>query len=289
MSKVSFAATPEAAAAQKPIESAEDRATVAQFAKDTGTSVAGLATPTTVAVVPSAPVSTTPASRFSDDPEDIDFSQLTLPTLKIVQGVGELSAVFSPGQIIVVGKGDVLIPVADAPPKAGQKGATPQKPVNIVLIAISRNDRFSEKIPGGTRGRLFDTEKQVLDAGGTTNYEEGKATGKPYFERLATALLLVEKPEGLEDETGTFGLEADGKKYALVFWHLKGIGYTNAAKPLRTARRFGFLKPGYSSAVVELGTALKTYGQNSAFIPTVRPGGATSDGVRSVVNEVLGR
>lgn len=283
MSKVSFATTPEAAAAQKPIESAEGAATVAQFNRDTGV------TPTAVAVVSAAPVPTSPASRFSDDPEDIDFSQLTLPTLKIVQGVGELSAVFAPGQIVVVGKGDVLIPVADAPPKAGQKGAAAQKPVNLVLIAISRNDRFSEKIVGGARGRLFDTEEQVLKAGGTPNYDEAKATGKPYFERLATALLLVEKPADLTDETGTFALDADGKKYALVFWHLKGISYTNAAKPLRTARRFGFLKPGYSSTVVELGTVLKTYGQNSAFIPTVRPGGATSDELRKVVNEVLGR
>lgn len=286
MSKVSFAAptattAPVAVPVAVPVEAlpAEDAKTVAQFEADTQRAAA-LAVATTI-----PPAS--PASRFSDDPEDIDFSQLSLPTFKIVQGVGDLSQSFNPGQIVVVGKGDVLVPIADAPPKNAKD--KPQQPVNAVIIAISRNDRFSEKILGGARGRLFDTEKQVFDNGGTTNWDEGKATGKPYFERLATALLLVEKPEGLEDETGTFSFSADGKQFALVIWHLKGIGYTNAAKPLRTARRFGYLKAGYSSVSVGIGTALKSYGQNSAYIPTVKPGEPTTEELRKVVAEVLGK
>lgn len=282
MSKVSFAApTATTAPAAVPVEAlpAEDAKTVAQFEADTQRAAA-------------LPVATTtppasPANRFSDDPEDIDFSQLSLPTFKIVQGVGDLSQSFNPGQIVVVGKGEVLVPIADAPPKNAKD--KPQQPVNVVIIAISRNDRFSEKIAGGARGRLFETEKQVFDSGGTTNWDENKATGKPYFERLATALLLVEKPEGLEDETGTFSFSADGKQFALVIWHLKGIGYTNAAKPLRTARRFGYLKAGYSSVSVEVGTALKSFGQNSAYIPTVKPGEPTTEELRNVVAEVLGK
>lgn len=283
MSKVSFAAKPAVDNATQPLPP-EDAATVAQFTADT-TKANSLP-----AVVPPPQPPARNDSRFSDDPEDIDFSQLALPTLKIVQGVGDLSLAFDPGQIVIVGKGDVTIPLADAPPKAGAKGGAEQVQVNTVLIAISRHDRYSEKLPGGVRGRLYNTETEVLNNGGTTNWDENKANpAKSYFERLATAILLVEKPAALEDETGTFGFEAGGKQYALVVWHLKGISYTNAAKPLRTARRFGFLKAGYSSRVVKLGTALKSYGTNSAYIPTVAPGGDTPEELRGIVSEVLGK
>jgi hypothetical protein len=286
MAKVSFAANPTAETATQPVEVADPTADqqVAQFEADTSRAVALSQPPS------NPPPAVRPVSTFSDDPEDIDFSQLSLPTLKIVQGVGDLSLSFDPGQLVVVGKGDVLLPIADAPPKAGAKSGAPQTPVNIVVLSISRTDRYSEKVSGGVRGRLFDTEGAVFAAGGTTNWDENKANpAKPYFEKLATALLLVEKPAALEDDTGTFGFELEGKKYALVMWHLKGISYTNAAKPLRTARKFGFLKAGYSSHVLSLGTSLKTYGTNSAHIPVIKPSGDTPEGLRGIVKEVLGR
>lgn len=288
MAKVSFASNPNAAAATEVVDP-EVAAQVAQFDAD---QQAAKALNNQVAVVPptSVPSVPSPASRFSDDPEDIDFTQLSLPTLKIVQGVGELSTMFDPGQLVVVGKGDVLLPIADAPPKAGAKNVDPQTPVNVVVISVSRTDRYSEKVSGGVRGRLFDTEQAVFAAGGTTNWDENKANpAKPYFERLATALLLIEKPAALEDDTGTFGFELGEKKYALVIWHLKGISYTNAAKPLRTARKFGYLKKGYASQVLALGTSLKTYGSNSAHIPVLKPVAEAPAEIAGLVKEVLGK
>lgn len=301
--KVQFGKTPEAAAAQRTVETEVAGGSTPITAAspeskhpatgspviEVGSTAANPALPVYVPPpvgVPAAP-QTSGSGVFDDSADHIDFDQLTLPGLKIVQGVGDLSQIFSPGQLVLSTPGDVMVDLCEAPAK--RPNDPPQVPIRVLVVAIRRDDRYSEKIVGGARGRLFSTEQEVLANGGTTNYDEAKATGKPLFQPLATALILVAKPENRVDESGLFSIEVGDSKYALALWHLKGVLYTNGAKPLRTARKFGFLKGGYPTREVLVTTALKSYGQNSAYIPVIKPGAVSGPEVLATVKEILGR
>jgi hypothetical protein len=197
--------------------------------------------------------------------------------------------------VVVAAAGDVVFPVAYAPPKPVAPGSKappekPQTPVDLIILAMRRNDRYTEKTEQGSddRGRLFQTEKEVFDAGGTTNYDQARETGKPLFRALSTVLALVGKPADIEDDTGLFSVIVGGRPYALVLWHLVGSGHTNAAKPLKTARKFTYLRSGWSSRKVTLATVFKRWDANrSGFIPQVRPGAELTPGEAADVADTL--
>jgi hypothetical protein len=220
------------------------------------------------AALPVAPARTPQALIASDDA--IRMEDIVLPTLNIVQGVGDLCTSFDPGSLIF----DKVLILAEAPDKGiGKEGP----PIRMLVLGF-RPVRYCEKVAGGDRGRLFNTEAQVAAAGGTTVYKEAYSDGeqiKDYYQALATAVVLIEAPDGAESED-MFPLEAmdnagNLRRYALALWHLRGTGYTNAAKPLKTARALTYLRKGYASRIITVRTVLKPYGTNKAFIPVVRP------------------
>lgn len=244
----------------------------------------------TSAVVPSSP------AMFDDN--DIAFDQIRVPTLNLVHHTGELKDIFNPGELIYNGTLVLYSPKNDAKKLVGTA------PLRIVPIGF-RKLRYVEKVSGGGKGDLVNTVAEVVSLGGTLDYNQWKrAAGKmKRFEELSTLLLLIEKPDHLEDiERQVFVHVIEDKRYAIVIYNLKGTAYTGVAKTLFTARKMGFLsktahEPGeqpraYSSFFWTLETEPKTFTQdgkpNTIPVPVIKASVKTSEKLRAFVIDGLG-
>lgn len=232
------------------------------------------------AVVPQAQVPATNNPGFHDD-QNISASDLKLPRFNIVQKVGELSNNHTHGSIVL----DGTLVLAEGP-KPNQESA----PVRILIVGLQPK-KFVEKVAGGERGNFFDTEEQVVAAGGTLDYNEAKASvgtanQKSLYQPLITALILVEKPANVDGSA--FPLEIDGKQYALALYSMKGTAYTNAAKHFLTARRMGICKQGFRYGWWTVTSKLKAYsGGNASYIPIVRPQEKSTENLRKELFDLL--
>lgn len=244
--------------------------------------------PAVIVDAPEAPAVAESPITFDDS--NIGFEDIILPRINIVQKVGDLSEIFSPGEIVL--KQSLVI---HSPGKNGQPG---DPPLNITVLGFKKT-QFAEKVVGGVLGILAHTEQEVVKHGGTLDYKEWAASeaaakagnGKPlrYFQRLATALCLVEKPAKLADDDHVeFPYECEGKHYALVLWSMKGTAYTHAAKAMFTARKIGHLRSGYAKQSWGLTAKMEKFGENFAAVPVIRPGAKNSDAFQSFVYEVIG-
>lgn len=264
--------------------------------------VAATVTPATE--IPTAPVSNTALAptrapelpvAVSDSPiefddNDIKFEDIYLPRVNIVQKVGDLSLVFTPGEIVLNQVFVIHTPADDARKVVGEP------PLNVIVLGFKKK-QYAEKVSGGAQGLLVNSEAEVVKAGGTLAYKEWEqslveaktnpAAAKKYFQPLATALILVEKPAHVTDDT-QFSYECEGKFYALGLWSMKGTSYTNAAKHFFTARKIGHLKAGYPVRSWTLTTKCEKYGSNFAHIPVLRPGVVSTPAFLAFVKEVLG-
>lgn len=253
--------------------------------------------PTASAMVPVASPVGVPAvvrdepAPFYDD-ENIGFNDIKLPRINIVQKVGELSNTFAGGEIVL----NQGLPIYTPPTiKDGVIIKPGTKPLNIVVIGF-RPKQFVEKVNGNVMGALCNSEEEVGRLGGTLNYKEHetKVANKipsKLFQEMATALLLIEKPEQLADTDHLcFPQEHEGKFYALALWSMKGGSYTNGAKTFYTARKMGHLRVGgYHSYSWSLGTKLEAYKTgNFAYIPVLTNGTKSSESFLAFVKGLVG-
>jgi hypothetical protein len=203
-----------------------------------------------------------------------DFGDIILPRINIVQGIGELNKSFPMGAV-VFGQATVLF----VPPLVNQKTGNLERagtPAAVITVLGFRPTRFVEKVVGGGRGAIVNTEAEVRAQGGTLDYKEWQlkqAAGMKRFEPLAEAVVVVEKPENVKDDETVFIYDVAGKKYALGLWAMKGTSYTSAAKRVFfTARAIGALRRGgYPTWSYNLTTRLETYGTNACWIPICTP------------------
>jgi hypothetical protein len=213
---------------------------------------------------------------FYDD-ETLDPGDLVLPRLNIVQKVGELSNVFPSGSVLLNGQ----LVLAKAP-----EGSSKSTVINLMIVGFQPTT-FTEKVEGGLRGRFFRKESDVVASGGTLDWNEHKATKKPLYQRLATALVLIEKPEGLD--ASSFPMKVGGKNWALALYSMKGTSYTNAAKHFKTARQVGHLQEhGYRGGFWTFQSQLKKFESNYAFVPVVTPNGTSTEEFRTALKNLIG-
>lgn len=236
-----------------------------------------------------------PAATYGDDSERVGVKDITLPRLNFVQKVGDLSNIFTPGDI-VLNKESVVYKAPTTNPVT--KAITQNSPPLRLVVVGFRPDRYVEKTQGGVQGAIVDSPEQVVAGGGTISYDEANATGKPLFQQLAEALVLIEQPEGITDPA--FSYVADGKRWAAALWAQKGSAFTNGAKVFRTARKAGWLKDdvdasgqvvkrGYFHGVWEITSLLKPYGTgNFAWIPVPKRGTETGPELRALATKLLG-
>lgn len=273
------------------------------FVKDVTTPVPGVVIETVItapaAAIPSTSLATIPACPvgpvavpFFDD-RNINFKDIIVPRLNVVQKVGELSEIFTPGEIVL--NQETVIHV----PENKEKGIVGSGP--LVLIPIGcRPLQYAEKVGGGAKGLFVNTEAEVVAANGTLDYKEwkngkGTANGKRRFEEYATFLFLVKKPASLlpDAEHQLFTHEIDGEFYTLALMGLKGTWYSGFAKRLFTERKIGFLKAGYSSFNWNLSTFAKSFNGDDgakvwAIVPAVTNGTRSTPALLEYVKDSLG-
>lgn len=253
-----------------------------------------------VAAVPVAVAQTDEPPMFYDD-ENIGFNDIRLPRINIVQKTGEMSNVFQQGEIVL----NQVLPIYTPPVlKDGAIVKPGTKPLNLIILGF-RKKQYVEKVASATMGALCNTEEEVGRLNGTLSYKEHEtkvANGIPskLFQELATAIILIEKPEHLADADHIeFAHECEGRYYALVLWGMKGGSYTNGYKAFATARKMGHLKTirvdgkivggGYISYSWSLGTKLETYKTgNFAWIPVVTNGAKSTPKFLEFARNLLG-
>lgn len=205
------------------------------------------------------------------------FGDIILPRLNIVQGSGELKNSFPMGAIVF----NQSVILYD-PPTTNKSGAQekPGLPPFTLTVLGFRPTRYVEKIEGGERGLLLDSEKQVREAGGTVDYKEWmlkKKDGMKRFEYLADAVVVIERPDHVADDDTVFVYPVEGKKLALALWSMKGTAYTAAAKRVFfTARSMGCLRNGYPTYNFLVSTRKETGHGNTWFVPVCLPKAKTS-------------
>jgi hypothetical protein len=197
-----------------------------------------------------------------------DFSEIVFPRLNISQAIGELKDEFAPGTLVFDRKLAIFTPPILAGGRLVEEGT---EPATITVIGF-RPTQFAEKVEGGLRGLIVNNEKDVLTCGGTTNYKEWelkKNSGIKYFQHLATALCLVERPSYVKDDDTIFNFEVEGKKYTFALWSMKGASYTAAAKKVFfTKRSMGSLKKGYPTFAFSVSTKFSQWsGGKEAWVP----------------------
>jgi hypothetical protein len=247
--------------------------------------------PLVPAVIPSGPISSPAPTGLVLGDKLPDFSEIILPRINLGQALGEVGKIFPLGSI-VLGQQICLFSPPDIDPKSGtvRRAATP--PVNITVLGF-RPTRFCEKTNGGVRGLIVNTEDEVRRNGGTLDYKEFKlkeASGMKRFEPLADALVLIERPESCADDDTVFIYEANGKKYALALWAMRGTTYTAAAKRVFfTHRAIGCLRRGYPTHNYSVTTRFEDYQNNhGAWIPICVPSQKSTPEFLALVASLIG-
>lgn len=268
-----------------------DSPVVVETVNTSCTQTGSTSTETLAVVAPSC----TAVAAVNSDSDDLSLEDVILPRINIVQKVGDLSNIFVPGEIVLNQQYVLHTP---ANPQRKVDG-TP--PLNVVFVGF-RPRQFVEKTDGGALGLMLDSEQAVVDNNGTLDWKEwkqsleaskqpGGAPVKRLFQRMATAIMLVEKPESLQDPDGVnFPYRTpEGKQYALVLWSMKGTAYTHAAKIVFTARKFGCLRDGgYPSHTWSLTTNCQQFGDNFAYVPALKPAARTSPELLQFIDSSLG-
>jgi len=184
-----------------------------------------------------------------------DFSDIKLPRLQIVQGVGPLSQnpKFRNRGGAIVFAGEEII----------SDGANP-----IRLTVVKALKDYEEKLPDGefgTRSPLrANTQAEVFAQGGTLlKVPDGKGGfNMPSWRPALTCLVAVEG-----DPKSPFFpyLAPNGKSYGVAIWKISGWSYSTAAKTILTAAKFAY-RESLLSGEFALTTKYDTYGKNSAYV-----------------------
>lgn len=218
------------------------------------------------------------------------FKDVILPRLNIVQSIGTLKDEFPQGAI-VYGQNLVLftLPIIDR--ATGNVKVPASAPVEITIMGW-RPTRYAEKIAGGERGMLVNSEAEVRAAGGTLDYKEWdlkKASGMKRFEVLAEAFVLIKRPPSIADDDSTFIFPAGNDKYAVGLWAIKGAAYTQACKKtFFVHRKMGCLaKGGYPSWSYNLSTRSETNKGNTYYVPVCVPNAPTTPVVMEFIKSAL--
>jgi len=173
-----------------------------------------------------------------------DFKDMIVPRVNIVQNIGGMTDSFESGEL-VYGQRVVLFTPPIIVEKTGEVKRKATPPLIVTVLGF-RKPRFVEKVVGGIKGMIVDTEDAVRAAGGTLDYAEWnlkKASGMKRFEPMADALVALQRPEIVVDDETVFGYEVEGAKYTIGMWSFKGTTYTAACKKVFFPHRnIGILK-----------------------------------------------
>jgi len=192
-------------------------------------------------------VATPPSHSHFGGEDETDAADIRFPYLNLVQPT-------SASPLKEHGTGNFVL----------NKDTSLGKEFRAIFVGFSAH-RYEEKVKykGDKKARIFNSIDEVHAAGGTTRWFDSKENDKgnsvkPYFDTKRTALLLIEKPDGVAEDRFTELL--DGKQYAVALFVVKGMAYESVYVALNSEQKTGLLKAGFYTRAVKMtvGSASKT-------------------------------
>jgi hypothetical protein len=216
-----------------------------------------------------------------------ELKDIILPRLNIVHDISDLHKVqgFESGSILF-NQNTVLFQQSK---KQGDKVISEGTPPLIGIVLGFKPITYIEDVKGGGMGMYANTTQEVINKGGTLDYNE--SGGKKLFVPQATALMAVRRPDHLENDGTVFTYEVGDAQYALALWAFKKSAYTAACKAtLFFHRTSGCLKVGgYPSWSWKISTFLKDFKQSntSAWVPEFKPNARSTEAELAFSKQVL--
>ncbi len=217
-----------------------------------------------LATVPAAPL------QLGTIAGDISPGDLRLPRLQLVHGVGSLSEMFHPGDV-VLGGDNLLV----------EKG----QPLD--MIVLSARQYWKEYCGAGKydpnhRPATYLTEEEVIAVGGTTRWENGIG---PTFNRAMTLTLLIKQPKDVV--CGLFGINLKDDVYAPAVWDVDKSAYRRVAPQVLTAAQFALRARGLLSGLFQLVTKTEKINGNNTIVPAFKLIGHNDDEVIAAIRELF--
>lgn len=222
---------------------------------------------------------------------DFNVSDIKIPRVNVVQGVGPLSADWEPGTILFAREAILG--------KAGQKDASKEFDLTIVKVRKEYEENLPfEEMEGAMR---VQKEEEVYAQGGTLKYGSriDEKTGKevkvkPTWRPVAQMLLFIRKPDGLESSLFGHEIKSDPDnafhpweegEYAIAIIGAKGTSYgmlkdATAAYGRLVKQEKPLLYQSWSFSVKR-----ELKGENLVFVPKLRTNRIHSDAFASYVSE----
>lgn len=208
---------------------------------------------------------------------ETNTSDIKTPYLACVHGVGPKSALFTPGTILL---GEATVYPAPSDPK------TPTPKLRIMFCRSTKV--YVEKLPfnqapGSPRPRIYRTQAEVIENGGTLEYRGNVA---PSFVPKLTASVLVRQPDSNTDDQ--FCFTADEKFYAPAMVSFQNSGYS-AAKTFLTDMSLS-LKNDPTGTFYDIFWSKELKGTNWVYVPKLvrvrdeKPG----DAIKAIANKIAG-
>lgn len=201
---------------------------------------------------------------------EISAEDVKVPAIRLVGKTGALADEFPAGSWVY--DGSVVL----------SDGKTP---INVVVLQFDK--KYQEVRPydadNETPALLVGTMDEVKALGGGLT----KDSKKPFMP-VAMIHFLVEAPASLSDEDkNRFGIEHEGKRYALaVYSATSKTAYNSVGKEITSAAITGPLKATLAGAFWELTSELIKTEKLSWWGPKIKLAGATSAGFQSWVESL---
>lgn len=200
---------------------------------------------------------------------------LLIPRLSIVQSVGHLSEVFTPGDIVLNNEVRLM--------------AYNKEKVSVLeCLVLSIAKSYEERLPYSPTGpwpQKFKTLEEVLAAGLTLDWVKGKP--EPTAREVAETLILLKKPKDVE--CVSFSYTLGNAEYALAVWTLRSTAYSRAAKKIFSAAAIELHKTGLESGKWTLSTSREQINGNWIFVPVLRLTGTNTPEMCQQIKALLRR
>ena len=180
---------------------------------------------------------------------EFDRSDIQLPRLSLVHGIGPLSETFQPGHLVYAKELDLGV-----------------GPVNITLVRLRKY--FQEEIEWGSEDipRICNSIEEIRKLGAyLTSEKKEMGEGHTFFKPVLDAQILIKG----EASNTMFPFEFEGSPYALALMTMHGVAYTRTGKQFITASQFG-LRNGLTVASWNITTKREKFGQNFVWFPVAR-------------------
>lgn len=207
---------------------------------------------TEVVVAPAMPVGTVEVSSESVSGE-ICKSDLQIPSLKLVQQVGDLGELFSPGSFVLNNEHAVSDGVEET-----------------TFTVAHWNKYYIENLEYGSdqTPETAKTMKEVVEKGGTTEWRNNEP---PSWSPVGVATCILTGKDDMH-----FPFEYKDKQYAIALWTMRNTAYRRAGRVIMTAAAYN-LKEGLEYGNWSLTSKRETLGKNKVFVPVVKTKGKNDE------------